>query len=205
MGSTRYSLRRFGWLVSLLILLVLSGCDSPSSTTRNNHPPGGNGPAGTATRTTSPSPTASPVPTWQTYTDGNYPFSVQYWSDWNVLPDAHLDATPPYKILSFFPGPSQSSAPTLNVISITIGVNQPDDTQSGPPQGFAPDGTVTVNGATETIFSGSGANGGQELSVEYSQGSHIYLFASNAALASAPTFKQTFLKMLASFQAQASA
>jgi len=209
MEAQRPSPHRFIWLVCLLALLVLSGCDSgtpPSSASKNSNPAGNNGQAATATAagtaTPLPSPTATPAPTWLTYTDGNYPFSVQYLSNWNLLPDAHLDATSPYKILSFFPGPSQSSAPTLNVISITIGINQPNDTESGPPQGFVPDGTVTVNGTTQTIFSGPGADGGQALSLEYSQGSRIYLFASNAAMVSAAFFKQTFLTMLTSFHAQ---
>lgn len=195
------------WLLGMLLLLALAGCGSGPAPAQSSAPlPGGGGsigtPPATATLPISSSPTSTPATSWQNYQDSHYPFSAQYPSDWTALPDAHLDANPPYEIVSFYPGPGQS-APAINVISITVATQQPDDAQSGPPAGFAPAGDVTIAGAVEKMFGGPGANGGQELLVEYDQGSQLYLFVSNADATSAAAFKQDLLKLLASFQTQA--
>lgn len=195
-------------LLGMLLLLALAGCGggatSAQSSGHGTPVSGGGGSIGTPSATATPfissSPTSTPAVNWQSYQDSHYPFSVHYPADWTAFQDAHVDENPPYEVVSFYSGSGQS-APTLNVISITIAEQQPDDVQSGPPAGFAPAGDVTIAGATEKMFSGPGANGGQELLVEHDQGNYAYLFVSNAEPVSAAAFKQDFLKMLASFQA----
>jgi hypothetical protein len=194
------------YLFGILLLLAFAGCGGGSTAAQSSTPPPGEGggsktPLATVTAVISSSPTSTPAVHWQSYQDSHYPFSVQYPVDWTALQDAHVDENPPYEVVSFYPGSGQS-APTLNVISITVAEQQPDDVQSGPPAGFAPAGDVTIAGATEKMFSGPGANGGQELLVEHDQGSHLYLFVSNADAVSAAAFKQNLLKLLASFQVQ---
>lgn len=198
------------YLFGILLLAAFAGCGSGPASTQSSGggTPGSGGrgsigtPPATATAVVSSSPTSTPAVNWQSYQDSHYPFSVQYPVDWTALQDAHVDDNPPYEVVSFYPGSGQS-APALNVISITVAEQQPDDVQSGPPAGFAPAGDVTIAGATEKLFSGSGANGGQELLAEHDQGSHLYLFVSNADPVSAAAFKQDFMKLLASFQVQA--
>jgi hypothetical protein len=195
------------YLFGILLLLAFAGCGSGSPSARSSTPLPGEGggaktPQATATPLVASSPTSTPAVNWQSYQDNHYPFSVQYPADWMALQDAHVDENPPYEVVSFYPGSGQS-APTIDVISITVAEQQPDDVQSSPPAGFAPAGDVTIAGATEKMFSGPGANGGQELLVEHDQGSHLYLFVSNADATSAAAFKQNFMKLLASFQVQA--
>ena len=202
-----HSLHRCLRLLGMLLLLALAGCATGPASAQSSTPlPGGGAsrgtPLATATLLPSSSQTATPSVSWQSYQDSHYPFSAQYPSDWTVLPDAHLDANPPYEVVSFYPGSGQS-APALNVISITVAAQQPDDVQSGPPSGFAPAGDVTIAGTTEKMFSGPGTAGGQELLVEHDQGSYAYLFICNADTTSAAAFKQNFTKLLASFQTQA--
>ena len=194
-------------LSGMLLLLAFAGCGSGPTSAQSSTPVSGGGasvgtPLTTATLPVSSSPTSTPALNWQNYQDSQYPFSVQYPADWMALQDAHVSDTPPYEVVSFYPGSGQS-APALNVISITVAEQQPDDVQSGPPAGFAPAGDVTIAGTTEKMFSGPGANGGQELLVEHDLGSHLYLFLSNADTTSAAAFKQDFMKLLASFQVQA--
>lgn len=197
-------------LPGMLLLLALASCGGGATSAQlsgHGTPVSGGGgsigtPPATATPLVSSSPTSTPAVNWQSYQDSHYPFSVQYPADWAVLPDAHVSDNPPYEVVSFYPGSGQS-APAIDVISITVAEQQPDDVQSGPPAGFAPAGDVTIAGATEKLFSGPGANGGQELLVEHDQGSYLYLFVSNADAVSAAAFKQDFLKLLASFQVQA--
>lgn len=198
---SRCDSRIFHWLLGMLLLLALAGCGAGPAAVQS---PGGSAssPAVSPSLPVSSSPTTTPPVSWQNYQDSHYPFSVQYPLDWTALPDAHLDATPPYEVVSFYPGSGQN-APALNVISITVAAQQPDDVQSGPPQGFAPAGDVTIAGTTEKMFSGPGTAGGQELLVEYDGASHLYLFVANADAASAAAFKQTLMKLLASFQTQA--
>lgn len=196
------SLRRF-WLLGMLLLLALAGCGgSPTSAQSSTPGEGSKTPLATATALASSSPTSTPAVNWQSYQDSHYPFSVQYPEDWMALQDAHVDENPPYEVVSFYPGSSQS-APAIDVISITVAEQQPDDLESGPPAGFAPAGDVTIAGATEKMFSGPGANGGQELLVEHDQGNYAYLFLSNADTTSVAAYRQNLMKLLASFQAQA--
>ena len=189
------------WLVGMVLLLALAGCGAGPASAQSS---GGSAssPAASPSLPVSSSPTMTPPVSWQSYQDSHYPFSVQYPLGWTALPDAHLDANPPYEVVSFYPGSGQS-APALNVISITVAAQQPDDVQSGPPPGFAPAGDVTIAGATEKMFSGPGTAGGQDLLVEYDGGSHLYLFVANSDAASAAAFKQTLMRLLASFQTQA--
>ncbi|HEU5198643.1 MAG TPA: hypothetical protein VFU32_03335 [Ktedonobacterales bacterium] len=196
------SLRCFR-LLGMLLLLALAGCGgSPTSAQSSAPGEGSKTPLATATALASSSPTSTPAISWQSYQDSHYSFSVQYPEDWMALQDAHVDENPPYEVVSFYPGSSQS-APAIDVISITVAEQQPDDLESGPPAGFAPAGDVTIAGATEKMFSGPGANGGQELLVEHDQGNYAYLFLSNADTTSAAAFKQNLMKLLASFQVQA--
>ena len=202
-----HALRRYScgsrvlpWLVGVVLLLSLAGCGAGPGAVQSSR--GSASSPATPPLPVSSSPTMTPPVSWQSYQDSHYPFSVQYPLDWTALPDAHLGANPPYEIVSFYPGSGQS-APALNVISITVAAQQPDDVQSGPPPGFAPAGDVTIAGTTEKMFSGPGTAGGQELLVEYDGASHLYLFVANADAASAAAFKQTLMRLLTSFQTQA--
>ncbi|GEM_PF-3210759 len=191
--------RRYGWPLGIFLaaLLALSGCGGGASS---------NSPVDTGSTATS-TPVANPTPAriagWQTYSDTRYQFTIQYPPDWTAQqappsPDAASD-----EIINFFPNGS-GAPPAQNVISITIAPSQANSVGDVAPPGFAPSGSVTVDGTSQTLLSGPGASGGQELLVLFANGNQVYLFASNADTANAPAFQRTFTQMLSTFQFEAS-
>lgn len=189
-------LPRCSWYVVLALaaLLALSGC----SDTAASGPSGGAGDVATATPTI---PGPASIPGWQTYTDTSFGFMVQYPPDWaEALVPQQQGA--PYEVAGFFARGSanKGAAPTQNVITITTGQNQPNSTDSSAPPGFAPAGTVVVDGTTQTLLSGPGSASGQGLLVMFALNNQIFLFYSTADAASAAQFHQTFTQMLSTFQ-----
>src|SRR5579859_1642253 len=186
--TTMYRLRQsFRWGVWLLAvaavaLLALSGCGGDSSTPA----PSGGDTNVTATPTSAPSPTPVHINGWQTYSDNLYFFAIQYPPNWTEMLEPQPQGAP-YEVVGFFPAGTTSNnmAPTQNVITITVGVNQPNTIDSPAPDGYMPDGTITVAGTSQTLLAGPGSNGGQGLLVQYAQDSQVYLFSSSADDASA--------------------
>ncbi len=182
-------------VLALAALLALSGCGETAA----SGPPGGAGDGATATPTAIPTPAS--IPGWQTYTDASFGFLVQYPPNWMEAPVPQQQGAP-YEVLGFFARGSanKGAAPTQNVITITTGQNQPNSTDSAAPPGFAPAGTVVVDGTTQTLLSGPGSAGGQGLLVMFALNNQIFLFYSTADAASAAQFHQTFTQMLSTFQ-----
>jgi hypothetical protein len=182
-------------VLALVALLALSGCGDTSTP----GPSGGSGDAATATPTANPGPVS--IPGWQTYTDASFAFMVQYPPNWAKA----LEPQPQgalYEVVGFFAvgSASKGAAPTQNVITITAGQNQPNSTDGSAPPGFAPAGSVVVDGTTQTLLSGPGSAGGQGLLVMFALDNQIFLFYSTADALHAAQFHQTFTQMLSTFQ-----
>ena len=192
------SSRRESWFLGMILgaLLALGGCGGGVSST----PPGDTG--GLATPTAAANPTPAHIAGWQTYSDAQYRFTIQYPPNWTAqLAPAQQGATP-YEVVDFFPAGSGSggAAPTQNVITITIVMAQANSVGDTAPPGFTPSGSVAVDGTMQTLLIGPGSNGGQGLLVMFANGDQLYSFASSADTAHASTFQQTFIQMLSSFQ-----
>jgi hypothetical protein len=187
--------RRRAWYVALAAaaLLALSGCsDTPAPT-----PVAGS----TATATPTLIPTSAPVPGWQTYSDKTYAYTIQYPPGWTALLEPEPQGAP-YEVIGFFAAGNGGSgaAPTQNVITVTAEQVQPDTVDNGTPPGFAPAGSITVAGTTQTLLSGPGSSGGQGLVVMLALNNDVFLFYSTADAASATQFHQTFIQMLSTFK-----
>jgi hypothetical protein len=179
-------------VLGMAALLALSGCGDATQ------PPPSSNKAATPTAT----PTIAVPAGWQTYNDAAFTYSVQYPPDWASLLEPQPQGAP-YEVVGFFAkgAASNGTAPTQNVITVTGSHSRPDTTDAGTPPGYAPAGKVTVAGTNQTMYVGPGYNGqGQGLVVLVAEGQQLYLFYSTADTASEAQFKQTFLKMLASFQ-----
>lgn len=182
-------------MLACLLLFALGGCASATTTT----PAASTGDTPTPTATTRVSPTPASIPGWQTYSDTNYPFAIQYPPAWTALPDAHLEGSPAYENVAFFPG-SGKQLPTNNFIMMTIALESPDSGTDAAPPGFAPAGMVMVGGLEEPLLAASAADGTQRLLALLPEQGEIYLFSSQADTASAAAFQQTFTQMLSTFQ-----
>jgi hypothetical protein len=157
----------------------------------------------TATPTTAANPTPAHIAGWQTYSDRQYQFTIQYPPDWTAQLAPPPQGAASDEIVAFFPNGS-GTPPAQNLITITIAPSQANSVGDTAPPGFAPSGNVTVDGTSQTLLSGPGANGGQELLVLFANGNQLYLFASNADTSNAPAFQRTFTQMLSTFQFEAS-
>ncbi len=199
MVCLRQSFRRSAWLLmaSLVALFALSGCGGDSAPPA----PSGGDTNVTPTPTLAPSPTPVHINGWQTYSDKPYAFAIQYPPNWTEMLEPEPQGAP-YEVVAFFPAGTTSGnmAPTQNVITITVGANQPNTVDNPAPDGFMPTGTVNVAGTSQTLLTGPGSNGGQGLLVQYAQANQVYLFSSSADDASANAFQQTFTQMLSTFQ-----
>jgi hypothetical protein len=178
--------------LTLAALLALSACGDSSA------PKTSGGPGNTVTVT----PTVAVPASWQTYHDTPSAYSIQYPPGWASMLEPEPQGAP-YEVVGFFAAgtASNGTAPTQNVITITSEQSRPDTVDSAAPPGYAPGGSITVAGTSQTLFVGPGSTGtGQGLVVLMAQGNQIFLFYSTADAASAAQFKQTFLQMLTSFQ-----
>lgn len=195
------SFRRDGWFLGLLLagLLALGGCGSGAA---SNSP--GNA-ASTATPTAVMVPTPASIAGWQTYSDTQYQFTIQYPPNWTAQLAPPAQNAPSNEIISFFPADSASGSttPTQNVISITITTGSANAGDATPP-GFTSSGSVPVDGMSEPLLSGPTATGGQGLLVVFSTGDQHYLFASSADAANASMFHDLFIQILSTFQFLAS-
>ncbi len=188
----------YSWYVvmALAALLALGGCGDTSV----SNPFGGDGSAATATL--APEPTLAHIDGWQTYSDTTYGFIIQYPPDWTAALGPQQGAGVPSEVVKFFATKrgSAGTPPTQDVITITAEASKPNTVDATVPPGFAPNGSVAVGGATETLLSGPGSTGGQGLLVMLALDTQVFVFYSTADDASAAFFRQTFTQMLATFQ-----
>lgn len=192
------SSRRNGWLLGLCLaaLLAPGGCGGGASPS----PPVDT--ASTATPAAAANSTPAHIAGWQTYSDTQYQFTIQYPPNWTAQLAPPPQDAPSDEIVNFFPpsSPSGGSTPSQNVINITIAPANASSVGDIAPPGFAPSGNVAVDGTSQALLSGPAANGGQELLVLFANGNQLYLFASSADPANGATFQQTFTQMLSTFQ-----
>jgi hypothetical protein len=182
-------------VLALVALLALAGCSDASAP----NPPDGGGDVATATPALTPTPVH--IAGWQTYSDKTYAFSIQYPPGWTAALEPQQQGAP-YEVVGFFQAGSGSNgaAPTQNVITVTVGMNQPDTVDSAAPPGFAPNGSIVVGGTTQTLLTGPGTSGGQGLLATLALDNQIFVFYSTADTASTSLFQQTFTQMLSTFQ-----
>ena len=189
--------RHCAWcfLIAAVALVVLSGCGDTSTAP----PQGGNG--NTATATAAPNATPVSLPGWQNYSDAALHYAVQYPPGWTALQEPQPQGAP-YEVLALFVAGSENNgaAPAQNVITITASQGSPDSVDTGAPPGFAPGGSVTVAGTSQSLLIGPGASGGQGLLVMFAQDNALFAFYSTADDASAASFRQTFTQILSTFR-----
>lgn len=183
------------FLMATAALIAFSGCGDTSA----SPPQGGDG--NTTTATSAPGATPASIPGWQNYTDAAFHYAVQYPPGWTALQEPQPQGAP-YEVLGVFVAGSENNgaAPTQNVITITASQGSPDTVDTGAPPGFAPSGSVTVAGTSQSLLIGPGASGGQGLLVMFAQDDALFAFYSTADDASAASFRQTFTQILSTFR-----